>query len=78
MDVDMDKIMEHARELDVEDRKQVVITPVEDHENLCQRLDYELSVIHSMGFVAYFLIVWDFINWAKDNDVATSSRSVIL
>ena len=70
MDVDMDKIMEHARELDVEDRKQVVITPVEDHENLCQRLDYELSVIHSMGFVDYFLIVWDYVNFAKVNDCA--------
>lgn len=70
MDVDMDKIMEHARELDVEDRKQVVITPVEDHENLCQRLDYELSVIHSMGFVDYFLIVWDYVNFAKVHDYA--------
>ena len=33
------------------------------------RLDYELSVIDSMGFNGYFLIVQDFINWSKDNGV---------
>lgn len=35
-----------------------------------ERLEYELEVIHTMGFDGYFIIVWDFINWAKDNDVA--------
>lgn len=30
-----------------------------------QRIDYELSVIKSMGFVDYFLIVWDFIHFAN-------------
>lgn len=34
-----------------------------------QRLDYELSVIKNMGFIDYFLIVWDFINYAKRNDI---------
>lgn len=34
-----------------------------------ERLDYELSVINSMGFPGYFLIVQDFINWAKENDI---------
>ena len=33
------------------------------------RLAYELSVIESMGFVDYFLIVWDFIHYAKQNGV---------
>ena len=36
---------------------------------LRERLDYELSVIDSMGFVDYFLIVWDFIHFAKSHDV---------
>ena len=36
---------------------------------LFQRLDYELSVISQMGFVDYFLIVWDFINYAKSNSI---------
>ena len=34
-----------------------------------ERLDYELGVIKNMGFVDYFLIVWDFINYAKSNDI---------
>lgn len=42
-------------------------------ENLSQnhldRLSYELSVINQMGFVDYFLIVWDFIKYAKTNDI---------
>jgi DNA polymerase-3 subunit alpha len=33
------------------------------------RLDYELSVIAKMGWPSYFLIVADFINWAKDNKI---------
>ncbi|MDR3144606.1 MAG: DNA polymerase III subunit alpha [Puniceicoccales bacterium] len=38
-------------------------------ENLSRRLDYEMSVIAKTGFVDYFLIVWDFVNWAKTNGV---------
>jgi DNA polymerase-3 subunit alpha len=34
-----------------------------------ERLNYELSVINSMGFTDYFLIVHDFINYAKDNGI---------
>lgn len=42
-------------------------TPVS--EELRKRLDYELNVIKNMGFVDYFLIVWDFIHFAKNNGV---------
>jgi len=42
--------------------------PVTDE--LRERLDYELQVIHKMGFVDYFLIVWDFIKYAKDRGIA--------
>lgn len=38
-------------------------------EKLKERLFYELDVIEKMGFVDYFLIVWDFINYAKANDI---------
>lgn len=34
-----------------------------------ERLEYELSVIEQMGYVDYFLIVWDFIKYAKDHDI---------
>ena len=36
---------------------------------LQERLDYELSVIENMGYVEYFLIVWDFIDFAKRNGI---------
>lgn len=39
-------------------------------EQLRQRLDYELTTIEDMGFVDYFLIVWDFIKYAKDNGIS--------
>jgi DNA polymerase-3 subunit alpha len=40
-----------------------------DHEAYRARLDFETKTIVSMGFPGYFLIVQDFINWAKKNDV---------
>lgn len=36
---------------------------------LDERLDYELTTIENMGYVEYFLIVWDFINYAKNHDI---------
>ena len=41
----------------------------EGNDELRERLDYELKVINGMGFVDYFLIVWDFINYAKVNGI---------
>lgn len=38
-------------------------------QTLRERLDYELGVIQAMGYVDYFLIVWDFINYAKSNGI---------
>ncbi len=38
-------------------------------ENLEERLNYELNTIKEMGFVDYFLIVWDFIKYAYDNGI---------
>ncbi|MDE7425488.1 MAG: DNA polymerase III subunit alpha [Lachnospiraceae bacterium] len=38
-------------------------------KELQDRLQYELDTIHGMGFVEYFLIVWDFIKYAKDHDI---------
>jgi DNA polymerase III subunit alpha len=40
-----------------------------DHERYRLRLKHELDVIINMGFPGYFLIVADFIQWAKDNDI---------
>ena len=38
-------------------------------QTLKERLTYELNVIRTMGYVDYFLIVWDFINYAKSNGI---------
>ena len=40
-----------------------------NHEELLPKLDYELDVIRRMGYVDYFLIVWDFINYARTNGI---------
>lgn len=38
-------------------------------EEILNRAEYELSVIKKMGYVDYFLIVWDYINWAKSQGI---------
>ncbi|KCZ65653.1 DNA polymerase III subunit alpha [Hyphomonas sp. L-53-1-40] len=40
-----------------------------ERDTYFERLDYELTIIERMGFPGYFLIVSDFIKWAKDNDI---------
>ena len=42
----------------------------EDDGTLQKRLEYELDIIKTMGFVDYFLIVWDYINYCRENDIA--------
>ena len=39
-------------------------------EEFKERLSYELETIHQMGYVDYFLIVWDFIKYAKDHGIS--------
>ena len=41
----------------------------EEMESIRKQLDYELGVIQRMGYVDYFLIVWDFINYARLHDI---------
>jgi len=40
-----------------------------DDGTLKKRLEYELDVIHNMGYVDYFLIVWDFIHFARSHNI---------
>ena len=53
----------------VKTRYQTVTKEIEE------RLDYELTVINEMGFSDYFLIVWDFINYAKNNNIMGGARA---
>ncbi|MEZ0574677.1 DNA polymerase III subunit alpha [Halodesulfovibrio aestuarii] len=51
-------------------QKRIDVVPYEiDEKAYWDRLELELKVINDMGFPAYFLIVQDFINWAKDNGI---------
>lgn len=54
---------------EVADRKDAKIKTAKDTNNIFERLAYELSVIYSMGYVDYFLIVWDYINYGKVHDI---------
>ena len=42
---------------------------LEETKEVRDRLEYELGVIHTMGFDSYFLIVWDFINYARSENI---------
>ncbi len=50
-------------------KKEFLKTLSEDKQKYIERLEYELVVIHEMWFDGYFLIVADYINWARDNEV---------
>ncbi|MFL7812918.1 MAG: DNA polymerase III subunit alpha [Anaerolineales bacterium] len=45
-----------------------------DNPEIRDRLDYELDIIHTMGFDAYFLIVWDLIQYAQRNGIWYNAR----
>jgi DNA polymerase-3 subunit alpha len=45
-----------------------------DDEQVQLRLDYELGVIHKMGFDAYFLIVWDLCRYAQEHEIWYNAR----
>ncbi|MBU1089508.1 DNA polymerase III subunit alpha, partial [Patescibacteria group bacterium] len=47
-------------------QKKIVPPPKEEQKKIIERLEYELSVINKMGFASYFLIVWDFVKYAKE------------
>ncbi|EFL50100.1 DNA polymerase III, alpha subunit [Solidesulfovibrio fructosivorans JJ]] len=50
-------------------KKRLAKMPEADPKQYWERLELELGVITKMGFPGYFLIVQDFINWAKDHDI---------
>ncbi len=47
---------------------------IKDKSEAVKRLEYELSVISKTGFASYFLIVQDFVNWAKKNRIVVVGR----
>ncbi|WBU61132.1 DNA polymerase III subunit alpha [Paracoccus albus] len=66
-DDEVEELRRQAKE-GLEERLKVIphAVSVEDYH---KRLDFELGIIEQMGFPGYFLIVADFIKWAKDHDI---------
>ena len=58
---------EYLKELCMQGLKEKYKNPSEE---IYERLNYELDTINTMGFVDYFLIVWDFIKYARDNGIS--------
>jgi DNA polymerase-3 subunit alpha len=44
------------------------------HPQVLERLDRELAVIDTLGFASYFLIVWDFVRYARERDIPAAAR----
>lgn len=61
--------MDHYEFLKQECYKGLDVRYGERNPELVERLEYELSVVKRMGYVDYYLIVWDFIKYAKDNGI---------
>ncbi|MFN7160870.1 MAG: DNA polymerase III subunit alpha [Candidatus Gracilibacteria bacterium] len=53
-----------------EEKRKLLENLNEKQKEIVDRLEYEMCVINEMGFCTYFLIVSDFIMWAKDNGIA--------
>ncbi len=66
-DDEVEELRKQARE--GLERRLAVIPAAAPREDYDSRLDFELSIIERMGFPGYFLIVADFIKWAKDHDI---------
>ena len=65
-----DCISKENKEMEEKSQDSYMHQPADDTgQTLKERLDYELGVIKRMGYVDYFLIVWDFINYARSNGI---------
>ncbi len=52
-------------------KKQIVFDEIHTRMEYEERMEYELSVISEMGYAEYYLIVWDFVNYAKSHNIPT-------
>ncbi|MDI2090365.1 DNA polymerase III subunit alpha [Commensalibacter oyaizuii] len=65
-----DETLQQMAQAGLEDRFKTISDLTEDRKKEYQeRLEYEISVIQKMGFPGYFLIVADFIQWAKEHNI---------
>src|SRR6185295_17304081 len=69
---DAAKYLRHLCETGVQERYGFEVKNAESppEQQVIDRLNFELEVIGKMGFDAYFLIVWDFMRWAREQNIA--------
>lgn len=65
-----EELKELAESTYSEKKRQLINALPEAQKTIVDRLEYEICVINEMGFCTYFLIVQDFVNWAKSQDIA--------
>ncbi|NME83012.1 DNA polymerase III subunit alpha [Clostridium sp. SM-530-WT-3G] len=70
--IDRYDVFKELRNKDLDyDEVNKIVENSSDAKEFVDRLEYELGVINQMGYVDYFLIVWDFIKFAYDNGIPT-------
>ncbi len=68
-DVTTEQYLSKVSKKGLESRFKVLSLSDPEKDKYYDRLELELKVINSMGFAGYFLIVFDFIQWAKEHDI---------
>lgn len=64
---DVDSYFEHIAKQGL--HKRLSSIPLEKHQAYYSRLEYELNIVKMKGYSGYYLIVWDFINYSKKNNI---------
>lgn len=68
-DIEPAELIQLPKEWRSEKKVEIYNALDDEQKMLFDRLEYELAVVHMMGFDGYFVIVADFINWAKNHDI---------
>lgn len=65
-----ESLLDENKEITTQKKESTPAAPATDQESIVKkRAEYELSIIFKMGFSGYFLIVWEFIHWAKNRGI---------
>ncbi|MBP6921050.1 DNA polymerase III subunit alpha [Candidatus Gracilibacteria bacterium] len=68
-DLSPDDLLELPKKWRNEKKESIYASFTDDKKSIFDRLEYELAVVHLMGFDGYFVIVADFIRWARENNI---------
>ncbi len=68
-DLSPEELLELPKKWRSEQKEKIYQALSKEKKSIFDRLEYELAVVHLMGFDGYFVIVADFIRWARDNSI---------